>query len=76
MDSDGHIRITDFGLAKGGLSGQSTTDTFCGTPEYLAPEVIQSLGHGKPVDWWSVGILTFEMLVGCPPFYHANVQIM
>jgi len=76
LDSGGHVRITDFGLAKGGLEGASTTDTFCGTPEYLAPEVIHGKGHGKPVDWWSLGILTFEMLVGCPPFYHANVQIM
>jgi len=76
LDADGNVRITDFGLAKKGLGAKQTTDTFCGTPEYLAPEIIQGLGHGRPVDWWSVGILTYEMLVGCPPFTHNNVQVL
>uniref|UniRef100_A0A8C6SWP0 Protein kinase domain-containing protein n=1 Tax=Neogobius melanostomus TaxID=47308 RepID=A0A8C6SWP0_9GOBI len=59
LDAEGHIRLTDFGFAKK-LSDR--TWTLCGTPEYLAPEVIQSKGHGRAVDWWALGILVFEML--------------
>ena len=68
LDSDGHIRITDFGLAKGNMSNGERTNSFIGTMEYMAPEVIQGKGHGKDVDWWSVGILLFEMMTGMPPF--------
>ncbi|KAL0485158.1 glucocorticoid-regulated kinase [Acrasis kona] len=75
MDRNGHIMLTDFGLAKY-LLKQDRTHTFCGTPEYLAPEVLLQRGHGKPVDWWSYGILIYEMLVGIPPFYSDNVQDM
>jgi serine/threonine protein kinase len=75
MDKDGNIMLTDFGLAKF-LSRTDRTHTFCGTPEYLAPEVLLQKGHGKPVDWWSYGTLIFEMLVGIPPFYSENVQEM
>eukprot|EP01080_Neovahlkampfia_damariscottae_P008959 gene8959-908_t len=75
MDSHGHIRLTDFGLAKI-MEDESRTHTFCGTPEYLAPEVILQKGHGKAVDWWSFGTLLFEMLVGLPPFYNRDVQEM
>lgn len=69
LDSEGHIRLTDFGFAKK-LSDR--TWTLCGTPEYLAPEVIQSKGHGRAVDWWALGILVFEMLAGHPPFFDDN----
>lgn len=69
LDAEGHIRLTDFGFAKK-LSDR--TWTLCGTPEYLAPEVIQSKGHGRAVDWWALGILVFEMLAGYPPFYDDN----
>jgi serine/threonine protein kinase len=66
LDADGHCKVTDFGFAK---KVEYRTWTLCGTPEYLAPEIILSKGHGKSVDWWATGILCYEMLAGYPPFY-------
>lgn len=67
LDADGHLKLTDFGFAKQLPSGHRTY-TLCGTPDYLAPEVILNKGHGKQVDWWALGILIYEMLAGYPPF--------
>jgi len=75
LDAEGHVCITDFGLSKK-IENPDGTHTFCGTPEYLAPEVLKGQGHGVAVDWWSLGTLIFEMLTGLPPFYAQNVNVM
>ena len=69
---DGHVSLTDFGLSKEGVTDSSSAFSFCGTPEYLAPEILMRSGHGRAADWWSLGTLLFEMLVGMPPFYCKN----
>jgi len=76
LDMKGHVKICDFGLSKEGLVTNERTKTFCGTPEYLAPEVLEGKYYNKSVDWWSVGTLIFEMLTGLPPFYSEDVQKM
>ena len=65
LDREGYLKITDFGFAK---VVPFKTYTLCGTPEYIAPEVLLNKGHGKGVDWWTLGILLYEMLAGDPPF--------
>jgi serum/glucocorticoid-regulated kinase 2 len=75
MDEKGYTKLTDFGLAKE-LGVTELARTFCGTPEYLAPEVILDKGCNRPADWWSLGILVYEMMFGIPPFYSKDVQEM
>ncbi len=69
IDRQGYIRITDFGLSRYNQSKANDAKSICGTPEYLAPEIILKLGYGKAVDWWTLGSIIYEMVVGLPPFY-------
>ncbi len=75
LDDLGYAKLTDFGLAKF-IDDDKKALTFCGTPDYLSPEVILGKGHNRPADWWSLGILIYEMVYGIPPFYSSNVQKM
>ena len=65
IGGDGYLKLIDFGFAK---VITKRTYTICGTPEYIAPEILLNQGHGKPCDWWTLGILVYEMLAGYPPF--------
>ena len=75
IGEDGYLKLIDFGMAKM-LKGNEKAMSFCGTPEYLAPEIITGEGHNRAADWWSYGILLFEMLCGIPPFYCENTERM
>jgi len=76
IDAVGYIRITDFGLSKSGVKGSKDAYTICGTPDYLAPEIILKSGHGKSVDWWTFGALLYEMVSGIPPFHAQKLEQM
>jgi len=77
LDANGHIALCDFGLSKANLTKNATTNTFCGTTEYLAPEVLlDEQGYTKMVDFWSLGVLVFEMCCGWSPFYADDTQQM
>ncbi|CAH0052943.1 unnamed protein product [Clonostachys solani] len=76
LDYQGHIALCDFGLCKLEVKDEDETHTFCGTPEYLAPELLKGKGYNKTVDWWTLGVLLYEMLTGLPPFYDENTNEM
>ncbi|CAJ0958159.1 unnamed protein product, partial [Mesorhabditis belari] len=68
LDREGYVKLADFGLCKEGMGPHDKTSTFCGTPEFLAPEVLTESSYTRSIDWWGLGVLIFEMLVGEPPF--------
>lgn len=72
FDSEGHAMLTDFGLSKEGVLTNNSARSFCGSPAYLSPEMLKRSGHGKSVDWYLLGVLLYEMLVGIPPYYSNN----
>ena len=70
LDEDGHALLTDFGLSKEGVEEEAKgAKSFCGSVAYLAPEMLRRAGHGKSVDWYLLGVLLYEMVVGCPPYF-------
>lgn len=76
LDKEGHIKITDFGLCKESISYGDTTKTFCGTPEYLAPEILEDTDYGRAVDWWGTGVVMYEMMCGRLPFYSRDHEVL
>ncbi|XP_011312431.1 protein kinase C isoform X2 [Fopius arisanus] len=72
LDREGHCKLADFGMCKEGIVEGQTTTTFCGTPDYIAPEILQELDYGASVDWWALGVLMYEMMAGQPPFEADN----
>merc|ERR1719312_1911383 len=76
LDKNGHIKMVDFGLCKDEIFGGKLTNTFCGTPSYLPPEVVRNMQHGRAVDWWGLGVVMYELLTGHLPFYAEERKMM
>lgn len=74
IDLDGHIRIADFGLSKPNMDEREAAYSFCGSPEYMAPEMLKKEGHHLQVDLYCLGVLLYELVVGIPPFYSKDVS--
>jgi serine/threonine protein kinase len=74
IDKEGHALLTDFGLSREGVVGKEIAKSFCGSIAYLAPEMLNRCGHGKAVDWYLLGVLFYELLVGVPPYFTANQE--
>ena len=72
LDTQGHVLLTDFGLSKQGILDNNSAKSFCGSVAYLAPEMLKRSGHGKSVDWYLLGVILYEMLVGIPPYFNKN----
>lgn len=72
LDEDGHALLTDFGLSKEGVEDNYSAQSFCGSVAYLAPEMLRRTGHGKAVDWYLLGVLLYELVVGSPPYFTNN----
>ena len=76
LTSEGHIKLADFGMTKANIKNGATTTTFCGTPDYIAPEMVNGYQYGGSVDWWSLGILLYQMMAGRSPFVHDDDEIL
>ena len=73
---DGHALLTDFGLSKTGMGASSVSNSFCGSVAYLAPEMLRRAGHTKSIDWYLLGVLIYEMLVGVPPYFNPDKAVL
>jgi len=74
LDSDGHVKLADFGMCKDNIIANGVTTTFCGTPDYIAPEIVKEIPYSSSVDWWALGVLMYEMMAGQPPFEADNEE--
>merc|ERR1719348_2084316 len=76
LTAEGHVKLTDFGMVKDNMINGETTNTFCGTPTYIAPELLTGLPYGGSVDWWALGVLLYQMMAGRSPFDHDDDDML